>query len=188
MSIDEAIARRRSIREYAKRPITLEQLSRILWAAQGVTNARNGLRSSPSAGALYPLEIYAVVKENGVKDLAGGLYHYEMREHAISLLKVGDFSIQLQSAAFDQEAVGQSAATIVITAIFSKTTAKYGERGNQYVFQESGHAAENIYLQATGLGLGTVVMGAFDEDMVRKVIGAKSLEKPLCVQPLGIPL
>ncbi len=186
MSVEEAITRRRSTREYANRPITLEQLSQILWAAQGVTNTRDGLRSAPSAGALYPLEVYVVVREGGVKNLAAGLYHYEVGEHAISLLKAGDFSIQLQSAALDQEAVGQSAATIIITAIFSRTTAKYGERGNQYVFQESGHAAENIFLQATGLGLGTVVMGAFDENMVRNVIGAKSLERPIYLQSLGI--
>jgi hypothetical protein len=122
MSVEEAISQRRSTREYANKPITLEQLSQILWAAQGITNTRNGSRSAPSAGALYPLEIYVVVREGGVKNLVAGLYHYLVAEHAISLQKTGDFSIQLQSAALDQEAVGQSAATIIITAIFSRTT------------------------------------------------------------------
>jgi SagB-type dehydrogenase family enzyme len=188
MNVEEAIKRRRSTRDYANRSISLKQLSQILWAAQGITNTRYSLRAAPSAGALYPLEIYVALREGGVSNLAAGLYHYEVEEHTISLVKSGDFSIQLQSAALDQGAVGQSAMIIIITAIFSKTMAKYGERGNQYVLQESGHVAENIYLEATALGLGTVTMGAFDENKVRNMIGAESFERPLCLQPIGVPL
>ncbi|MDG7000444.1 MAG: SagB/ThcOx family dehydrogenase [Nitrososphaerota archaeon] len=185
MSLEEAISRRKSIRDYTAEPITISQLSQILWAAQGVTH--DGLRSAPSAGALYPLEIYAVVKEGGVTGLQSGVYHYKPAGHTLSLTKVGDHLQELQSASLDQEAVGSAATTIVITAVFERTTVRYGQRGVQYVFQESGHAAQNIYLQCAALNLGSVVIGAFDENRVRQVLGAASNERPVYVQPIGVP-
>ncbi len=186
MSVEEAISRRRSVRQYKQAPLTLTALSQILWAAQGITDPKQGLRAAPSAGALYPLELYAVVKEDGVDGLSAGVYHYEPDGQSLTRVKSGDFSSDLMAAALDQEAVGDAPTTIVITAVFERTTIKYGERGDQYVFQESGHAAQNIYLQATALGLGTVVIGAFDESRVGRVIGASSDEKPVYVQPIGV--
>ncbi|MCL5068840.1 MAG: SagB/ThcOx family dehydrogenase [Thaumarchaeota archaeon] len=185
ISLEETIARRRSIREYSSKPISVSQLSQILWAAQGISHV--GLRSAPSAGALYPLEIYVVVRKNGVTGLQPGIYHYENGNHTLSSMKDGDCSQELQAASQDQEAVGNAAACIVITAVFERTMARYGQRGVQYVFQESGHAAQNIYLQSTALGLGCVVIGAFDDDGVRRVIGVSNDERPVSVQPIGVP-
>ena len=188
VSVEEAIAKRRSVREYAPDPITLAELSQLLWAAQGVTDARSRHRASPSAGALYPLELYAVVREGGVAGLAAGVYHYWPEDERMSTVKVGDRSGELRAAALDQETVGLAAVSIVTTAVVPRTRPKYGERALQYVFQESGHAAENVFLQAVSLGLGAVVVGAFDEEEVRSVIGAGPEETPVYVQPVGVPL
>lgn len=186
MSVEEAIVRRRSIRQYANKPLSLSALSQLLWSAQGITDSNQGLRAAPSAGALYPLELYVAVKRGGVDGLPEGVYHYEPDRHDLTKVKTGDFSSDLMAATLNQEAVGEAPATIVITAVFRRTKTKYGERGNQYVFQESGHAAQNVYLQATALGLGTVVMGAFSENDVRRVIGAESDEEPVYIQPVGV--
>ncbi len=188
MSVEEAIAKRRSVREYASDPITLVELSQLLWAAQGVTDARNRLRASPSAGALYPLELYIVVRERGVADLPAGIYHYSPEDERITMVKDGDRSGELRAAALDQEAVGLAAVNIVTTAVVQRMRPKYGERGLQYVFQESGHAAENVFLQAVSLGLGAVVVGAFSEEEIRTVIGARPEEKPIYIQSVGVPL
>jgi SagB-type dehydrogenase family enzyme len=188
MSVEEAIAKRRSVREYATDPITLAQLSQLLWAAQGVTDVRKRHRASPSAGALYPLEFYVVARERGVADLPAGIYHYSPEDGRIAMVKDGDRSGELRTAALDQEAVGLAPVNIVTTAVVQRTRPKYGRRGLQYVYQESGHAAENIFLQAVSLGLGSVVIGAFDEENVRSVIGAGSEERPVYIQSVGQPL
>jgi SagB-type dehydrogenase family enzyme len=188
MSVEEAIAKRRSVREYASDPITLAELSQLLWAAQGLTDARNRLRASPSAGALYPLELYVVVRERGVVDLPAGVYHYSPEDERITIVKDGDWSGELRTAALDQEVVGLAAVNIVTTAVVQRTKSKYGQRGLQYVYQESGHAAENVFLQAVSLGLGSAVIGAFDEEKVRSVIGARPEERPIYVQTVGTPL
>ena len=184
ISLEKAVLLRKSTRDYSSEPISISQLSQILWSAQGVTH--DGLRTTPSAGALYPLEIFVVSKNEGVKDLRPGIYHYEIGKHILFAVKTGDYSQELQSASLDQEAIGNAAATIVITAVFERTTAKYGQRGKQYVFQESGHVAQNIYLQAAALSLGAVVIGAFDDSRVRQVIGAGSDVTPVYVQPIGV--
>ena len=188
MSVEEAIAKRRSVREYATDPITLADLSQLLWAAQGLTDARKGRRASPSAGALYPLEFYVVVRERGIAGLPAGVYHYSPGDQRITLVKDGDKSGELRAAALDQEVVSLAAVNIVTTAILQRTRPKYGERGLQYVYQESGHAAENVFLQAVSLGLGTVVVGAFDEEKTRSILGARPEERPIYIQPVGAPL
>lgn len=187
MSAEEAISRRRSIREYRRKPIALDRLSQVLWAAQGVTDLQDGHRASPSPGAKYTLELYVFVREGGVMGFPAGVYHYEPTAHSITRIKPGDHTLALQSAARDQEQVGQAAAIIVVTSIFDRATPKYGERGIQYSIQESACAGENIYIQSTALGLGTVMMGAFDEDRVGQLVGAGKGEKPLLLMPLGAP-
>jgi SagB-type dehydrogenase family enzyme len=187
MSVEEAIVRRRSVRDFSREPLPLGALSQILWAAQGITDSDAGFRAAPSAGALYPLELYVVVRKEGVEGLPEGVYHYEPKGHGLTLIKDGNFTSDLEAATWDQEIVKEAAATIVMTGVFSRTAAKYGRRGSQYVFQESGHAAQNVFLQAAALGIGTVVMGAFSESAVRRVIGIGSDERPLYVQPIGAP-
>jgi SagB-type dehydrogenase family enzyme len=185
MSVEEAIWKRRSVRKYLRKPITLGQLSQVLWAAQGVTDRQSGYRAAPSPGAKYTLEIYAFTREEGVVELPAGEYHYEPTTHRITRVKTGDYTSSLQSAAEGQEQVGQAAATIAATAVFARATVKYGERGIQYAIQESGSTAENIYIESTALGLGTVMIGAFDDNQVSQLIGTTKGEKPLFLMPLG---
>lgn len=187
ISVEEAIARRRSVRSFSRKQLSLGALSQILWAAQGITDLDAGFRAAPSAGALYPLELYVVARKDGVEGLPEGVYHYEPRGQRLTLIRSGDFSSDLEAATWDQEIVKGAAVTVVMTGVLNRTAAKYGRRGNQYVFQESGHAAQNAFLQAAALGLGTVVMGAFSEGAVRRVIGVGPDERPLYVQPIGVP-
>ena len=187
ISVEEALARRRSIRHYSSKPLSLDSLSQVLWAAQGITETDGGFRTAPSAGALYPLEVYIVVRKEGVEALSAGVYHYHPKGHILTLVKDGDVSAGLEAATWGQEIVKEAAATIIITGVLSRTAEKYGKRGTQYVFQESGHVAQNVFLQATVLGIGTVVMGAFSEAGVKRVVGAGAGERPLYVQPLGKP-
>lgn len=185
MSVEEAIAKRRSIREYTSEPLTLEDISQLLWAAQGITEPTKMFRAAPSAGATYPLEVYIVVKEGGVVGLEAGVYKYDPYTHSIKLVKRGDYSEELYKACLEQEWVLNAPVNIVITAVYERTTRRYGERGIRYVHMEAGHVGENIYLQATALGLGTVAIGAFYDDQVEKIVSAPPEEHALYVYPVG---
>ncbi|MDK2371842.1 MAG: SagB/ThcOx family dehydrogenase [Candidatus Korarchaeota archaeon] len=183
MSVEEAIYRRRSIRKYSAEPLTLSELGQVLWSAQGITLPRRGFRAAPSAGATYPIIIYVSVREGGVEGLAPGIYLYDPFDHALHLLKEGDYSSELGKAALDQEWVKEAPVCLIIAANFERTTSVYGERGIRYVYMEAGHIGQNIYLEATALGLGTVAVGAFYDDKVKEIIGCR--EDPLYIFPLG---
>ena len=171
MILEEAIEKRRSVRNYSHKAITLVQLSQLLFAAQGITGSLYGykLRAAPSAGALYPFELYLVV--NNVEGLSPGIYHYAVSDHALELLKPGDFSGQITDAALKQDMVGKANVTFLLSAIFDRTRHKYGERGFRYVYIEAGHISQNISLQAVSLGLGSVTIGAFLDDKVNQLVG-----------------
>jgi SagB-type dehydrogenase family enzyme len=186
ISVEEALARRRSIREYADEPLTIDQVMQLLWAAQGITNAEHGFRTAPSAGGTYPLEIYLVTRSSGIVGIGAGVYRYEPISHSLIEMIRGDLSQQLMAAALDQEWVGAAPVNFVITTIPERTTSKYGERGVRYVWQETGHAAQNIYLQAVALGLGNVTVGAFHDNEVQKILGLSDFEKPVYVIPVGV--
>jgi SagB-type dehydrogenase family enzyme len=177
VSLEEALANRSSIRDYTDEPLSMQELSQILWAAQGITRPQWGGRTAPSAGGTYPLDLYIVVKKNGVVDLAEGIYKYIPQRHTISLTMTGDHSNALAIAALDQEWVAEARINIVISAVFERTTERYGERGVRYVYMEAGHADQNIYLQAAALNLGTVVIGAFHDDQVKEVLGLEDKEE-----------
>ncbi len=179
-SVEEALAARRSIREYSKDSLNLADVSQLLWAAQGKT-ADWGGRTAPSAGALYPLEIYLVVGE--VQGLNAGLYHYDPERHVVTQKKKGDIRQKVTEASLYQDEIAKAPATIIISAVYERTMVKYGERGIRYVHMEVGSAAENIYLQAEALSLGTVFIGAFDDDQVKLALGIK--EEPLAIMPAG---
>ncbi|AMM53060.1 SagB/ThcOx family dehydrogenase [Pyrococcus kukulkanii] len=181
MSVEEAIAKRRSIRRYRNESLTLQELSQLLWAAQGITEPNRKFRAAPSAGATYPFEVYVVVGK--VKDLEPGIYHYDPFSHSIKLIKRGDFRRALQKAALNQAWVGSAAIDIVLVAYYERTTKYYGERGRMYVHMEAGHIGQNIYLQATALNLGTVAVGAFYEDQVAEILGVDGV--PLYIFPVG---
>lgn len=183
-SLEDVLRRRRSIRSYADRPLTLGEIGQLLWAAQGITRG-DGLRTAPSAGALYPLEVFLVASH--VEDLSSGSYRYSPVSHALRRVVASDLRHALAAAALGQECVAQAPAVLTLTAVFGRTTRKYGERGVRYAHLEAGHAAQNVCLQAAALGLGVVVVGAFEDDEVRRVIGAARTETPLCLLPVGRP-
>jgi SagB-type dehydrogenase family enzyme len=182
VSVEEAMHQRRSRREYALAPLKLSEIAQLLWAAQGVTDPR-GLRTAPSAGALYPLELYLVAEK--VEGLEAGVYRYLSEGHALERVIKGKRRNMLYLAALAQPCVKEAPAAVVMTAVYERVTAKYGKRGERYVHMEAGHAAENLYLQAESLGLSTLVVGAFSGWGVQKAIGAAKEEEPLCILPIG---
>ena len=182
VSVEAALQARKSIRYYAHDPLLLSEVSQLLWAAQGITR-KNGMRTAPSAGALYPLEVYLVVGR--VQDLAPGVYRYHSQGHELEKLTSGDRRRELTHAALQQSSIEKGAIDIVLAAVYERTAGKYGSRAERYVHMEVGHAAQNIYLQATSLGLGTVVVGAFDDQAVQQTLMMNSNEYPLCIMPVG---
>ena len=181
-SIESALLMRQSIRQYAPDPLTLADVSQLLWAAQGI-NRPGGYRTAPSAGALYPLELYLISGQ--VDQLPSGVYRYHPENHNLEQLMLGDFRRELSQAALNQESVQDAPAVILITAIYQRTTGKYGERGIQYVHMEVGSAAENVYLQAVSLNLGTVFIGAFHDEQIKSLLKLDAQEQPLCLLPVG---
>ena len=182
ISLEETLRERRSVREYTDTPLSLGEVSQLLWAAQGVT-ADWGGRTAPSAGGLYPLELLLVV--GNVDGLEPGVYRYRPSEHQLVKAREDDVRDSLAQAALGQGCVSEGAIDIVIAAVYEKTMRKYGERGVRYVHMEAGHAAQNLYLQAASLGLGTVVVGAFYDDQVRDILGLRESEAPLYIVPVG---
>ena len=179
-----ALEERRSVRDFAARELSLESISQLLWAAQGVTDPR-GFRTAPSAGGLYPLETFLVVGE--VNGLDPGLYHYEVGDHALAMFLEGDLRNELASASLGQAAVADGAVVIVFAAEYERTAVRYGERARRYVHMEIGHAGQNLYLQAVSLGLGTVAIGAFDDAAVSRVLQLPEELAPLYIMPVGFP-
>lgn len=183
-SLERALRVRRSVREFRGDPITLAQLSQLLWAAQGITDSQ-GLRTAPSAGALYPLEVYVLV--GAVAELPQGIYKYRVDGHKLIRLSGEDRRMQLEHAAWDQDWVRKNAALIVFAAVESRTTGKYGQRGIRYIHIEVGHAAQNVMLQAQAIGLGAAVVGAFDDDRVEDLLDMPGNEQALYLMPIGTP-
>jgi SagB-type dehydrogenase family enzyme len=169
---------RSSIRDYAPDPLTLEEVSQLLWASQGIT--REGgewqFRTAPSAGALYPIETYLGV--NRVQGLAPGLYHYEVRNHRLAFLREDEFIGQsLARAALGQTICARAAVVFVWTAVLARSVRKYGERAHRYIYLDAGHVGQNLYLAATALGLGCCAVGAFFDDEVNTVLDIDGREE-----------
>lgn len=183
ISLEEAIKKRRSERDFQDRALTLRQVSQILWAAQGVTEERGFKRAAPSAGALYPLELYLVVKK--VEELEAGVYHYHPANHTLDLILRGNYQIPLAEACLGQMFIAGAPVSVVIAAEYERTTAKYGKRGLRYVHIEVGHVGENICLQVVALGLATVTIGAFWDEEVSRLLSLPKNYKPLYVLPVG---
>lgn len=182
ISVEQALRKRRSVRDYRDEPLTMAEISQLLWAAQGITSPE-GLRTAPSAGALYPLELYIVA--GNVVDLSAGIYRYLPNRHALAQIIRGDRRGELYAASLHQTAIKKAPASLVFSAVYARTTGKYGQRGLRYVTMDHGHAAENVYLQAVSLNLGTVVIGAFDDHAVKRAVSLPPEEEPLSVMPVG---
>jgi SagB-type dehydrogenase family enzyme len=184
VTLERALSERRSVREFRAAALSLAEVSQLLWAAQGVT-ARGGYRTAPSAGALYPLELYAVAAR--VEQLAPGVYRYDPAGHRLALVGGEDRGVELARAAYGQTWISTAPVILVLAGVERRTTRKYGRRGERYVLLEAGHAAQNALLQAVALGLGATVVGAFDDERVRESLGLETGERPLYLIPVGRP-
>lgn len=182
VSIEETLFERRSVRGYKNEPLTLAEVSQLLWAAQGITES-GGLRTAPSAGALYPLEVYLVA--GNVSSLSSGIYKYVPDGHQLIRMSDGDVRGELARAALSQTFIADAPASFIFTAVYERTTRKYGERGVRYVHVEVGHAAENLLLQGVALGIGAVTVGAFADDQVARLMKLPAGEEPLYIIAAG---
>jgi len=178
VSLEETLARRRSVRAYTPQALSWEEIGQLLWAAQGITSDW-GARTAPSAGALYPLETYAVTRD--------GLYHYLPDGHQVVHLPALGLHQAFWEAGLEQDCIREAPVVFVIAAVYARTAAKYGARAERYVHMEAGHAAENLLLQAVALDLGGVVVGAFDDDRVQAALGLPEDHAPLYLIPVGRP-
>lgn len=178
-SIEECIQSRRSIRSFLPQALTAQQLSNILWAAQGITDTVHGFRAVPSAGATYPLELLIAIKE--------GVFRYIGGKHVLKKEIAGDLRKKIADAASSQTFIADAGAVIVITAVPERTMQRYGERGIRYIHNEVGHCAQNIHLETVALGLGSVPIGAFDDGRLKEILKLKDNEDPLYIVPVGVP-
>jgi SagB-type dehydrogenase family enzyme len=188
MPLEEAISRRRSVRSFADKAMPMNVLAQLLLSADGITGAASGyqFRSAPSGGALYPIDIYVIAAD--VADLTDGLYHFQVADNSLELVREGDFSKELHEAANKQHSVGSSPVAFVMTARFDRSTKKYADRGYRYTYIEAGAICENVYLQATSLGLGTVAVGAFNDEWLNDLLEIDGLsEAALLIMPIGYP-
>jgi len=184
VSVEEALQKRRTSRSFASRSLELAQVSQLLWATQGITDPR-GLRTAPSAGATYPLEIYLVAGDRSVSGLAPGVYRYRPADHALELTLKGDQRSRVARACLNQSWMATAPVMAVLAAEFSRCTRRYGQRGIMYTHMEIGHAGENLFLQAEALGLGAGIVGAFEDQNLHKALGLPQEHVPLLVMPVG---
>ncbi|MEW5925440.1 MAG: SagB/ThcOx family dehydrogenase [Candidatus Zixiibacteriota bacterium] len=188
ISVEKAIDSRKSVRSFTEMPLNIRQIARILQSADGITHTQSGyeMRTAPSGGALYPVDIYLAAFE--VDDLKPGLYHFQVSDNSLELVKEGNFREQLYSASHEQDVVNLGRASIIMTARFDRSTRKYADRGYRYTYMEAGAICQNIYLQATALGLGTTAVGAFNDDALNKMLEIDGKEEAaLLIMPIGHP-
>ena len=184
-SFEQALNSRRTVRSFTSGNLTLDQLSQLLFAAQGITDGRGFKRAAPSGGALYPMDVYVVAGINGVQGLKEGIYRYEPKKHTIMPIAEGDFRKDVAGASLHQMWMSVPPLSLVITAEYGRITRKYGERGVRYAVIEAGHIGQNIFLQAEALGMGAGIVGAFDDEHVIRVLGIPASHEPLLIMPVG---
>ena len=179
LSLEEVILKRRSERSFIKKDLDLTQIGQLLWAAQGITAKKIGFsfRAAPSAGALYPMEVYLLSKD--------GLFHYLPGGHKLEVISNSDLRDSLAAAALGQKSVKEAPIDIVICAVYQRITGKYGQRGIRYAHIEAGHIAQNIHLQAVALGLGSVPIGAFSDKEVEEILSLSPEQEPVYIIPVG---
>lgn len=189
MSLDEVLRRRTSVRDYSDEPLSILDLSFLLWASTGIQRVEQGyeFRTAPSAGALYPIDTYVVA--NNVQELEKGLYHYAIRAHALEELRLGDLRLETARAALGQSICYDAAAVFVWTAVFYRSKWKYEQRGYRYIYMDAGHIGENLYLSATSLGLGACAVGALFDDELNRLLGVDGEEESaIYMAAVGHPL
>jgi len=184
MALAAALQARRTVRQFASRSLEPAQISQLLWEADGVSDPR-GLRTSPSAGATYPLDLYLVVGERGVAELPAGVYHYLVAEHALALLTPGEDRAAVARACLHQTWMTEAPVMVVITGEYRRCTARYGQRGVRYTHMEAGNVSQNLFLAAEALGLGAGIVGAFEDKPLAQVLKLPPAHEPLLVMPVG---
>ncbi|MEN6620888.1 MAG: SagB/ThcOx family dehydrogenase [Smithella sp.] len=176
MTLEECLRKRESIRDFSSEPLKREDLSQLLWSAQGITRNWGG-KTCPSAGALYPLEIYVVMNE--------GVFHYSPQAHNLIRIILRDVRKSLSEAALGQDCIREAPAVFIITSVYERVLQKYGNRTERYINMEVGHAGQNILLQAVSLGLAAVPIGAFHDEQVKQVLNLHVNHEPLYLIPVG---
>jgi SagB-type dehydrogenase family enzyme len=185
VSVEQAIRHRRTIRTFSPRALNLAQLSQLLWAASGITEYQGFKRAAPSAGALYPMDVYVVVGDRCVATVEGGVYHYDPRGHQVSRVVQGDLRSLVAKVSLSQVWMARAPITMVITAEYNRTSAKYGKRGIRYGMIEAGHIGQNIFLQAQALGLAAGIVGAFQDSKIIDAMKINAAHEPLLLMPVG---
>jgi SagB-type dehydrogenase family enzyme len=185
VSLEMTIHKRRTVRSFHSTTLTLKQLSQLLWAAQGITGPEGYKRAAPSAGALYPMDIYGAIGKGCIEGLNSGIYLYNPATHSVSLIQEGDSRRDIAMASLGQMWMSYAPITFVITAKYSRIMGKYGQRGVRYAMIEAGHIGQNIFLQSQALGLEAGIVGAFKDQKIIKVMGIKDTHEPLLLMPVG---
>ncbi len=185
ISVEKAIKGRRTVRDFRERGISLNHLSQLVWAGQGITDTSGNKRAAPSGGALYPLDIYVVIGENGIEKIEAGVYRYSPREHSLLSIAKGDRRREIALASLSQMWMAHAPVIFIITAEYRRITGKYGERGIRYALMEVGHVGQNLFLQSEALGLGAGIVGAFNDSDVSSRAGLPSQHEPLLIMPVG---
>lgn len=187
VAVEQAIDQRRTVRSYMPKMLTLDQLAQLLWSAQGITGNEGVKRTAPSAGALYPMDVYVVAGANCVARIEAGVYHYEPHGHMLSRLVKKDLRDGVARAALSQMWMARAPVNLVISAEYNRVGIKYGERGVRYAMIEAGHMGQNLFLQAEALGLKAGIVGAFHDMKLNKILNLPRAHEPLLIMPVGYP-
>ncbi len=185
VAVEQAIKQRRTDRSFMPRMLHLDQVAKLLWSAQGVTDSSGFKRAAPSAGALYPMDIYTVVGQDSVEQIKAGVYHYEPEKHTLSRVTTQDRRDGVAKAALSQMWMAKAPLNLVITAEYSRVAGKYGNRGLRYAMIEAGHIGQNLFLQAEALGLKAGIVGAFHDKELIDVMKTPRSHEPLLIMPVG---
>lgn len=185
VSVERAIASRRTVRSFIPKPLKGEHLSQILWAGQGITEERGFKRAAPSAGALYPCTLYAAAGRGSVEGIEAGLYRYIPEDHSLSCISRSDIRDELARSSLSQTWMANAPVNLVICSEYNRITGKYGETGIRYAMIEVGHIAQNVFLQTVALGLSAGIVGAFIDSEVIKALGIPETHTPLLIMPVG---
>jgi SagB-type dehydrogenase family enzyme len=186
VSVEEAINMRRTKREFSEGSLTIEEWGQILWAAQGITlNGDMKKRTAPSAGALYPLDIYLVLSKSAMGPLKAGVFHYLPLKHALKPISDKDFTKEVAKISLYQYWMAETPGMILITAEYSRITGKYGDRGIRYAHIEAGHVAQNCFLQAESLKLNLGIVGAFEDENLIDLLPIPKRHEPILILPIG---
>jgi SagB-type dehydrogenase family enzyme len=185
ISVEKAIKGRRTVRDCSEKGLPLNTLSQLVWSGQGITDPLENKRAAPSGGALYPLDLYVLIGENGVEKMEGGVYRYLPKEHSLLPIAKGDRRREIALASLSQMWMVRASVIMIITAEYRRITGKYGERGIRYALIEAGHVGQNLFLQAEALGLGAGIVGAFNDSEVSNIAGLQPKHEPLLMMPVG---